>query len=305
MRVVCIDFETANRFAGSICAIGIAVLEDSSVVDTKYWLVKPHADYSYFDPFNVMIHGIDEEAVKDAPEFNDIYEQIKPVLRGAMVSAHNAAFDMSALRHVLDLYEIEYPEIEYVCSYKVALKTWSGLRNYKLNTICQFLNHEFTHHNAQEDAVACSKVLLEALVVKGVSTIEELTSLIGMSHGKLYIGGYNPCSIRSSTKGLDIKDIVPQKNTFDQEHEFYKKKLVFTGMLSAMTRKEAMQKVVDAGGFIGNGVTEDTDFLIMGMQDYSKFADGKESSKTKKAKDLISKGRQLQIIDEVQFTRLL
>lgn len=205
----------------------------------------------------------------------------------------------------MDLYEIEYPEIEYVCSYKVALKTWSGLRNYELNTICQFLNHEFTHHNVQEDAVACSKVLLVALAAKGVSSIEELTSLIGIRHGKIHISGYNPCSIRSPKKGLGIKEIVTQNNTFDQEHEFYKNKLAFTGMLSAMTRKEVIQKVVDAGRSIGNGVTEDTEFFIMGIKDYSKFTDVKEGSKTKKVKHLISKGRQVQIIDEAELLRFL
>jgi len=262
MRAVCIDFETANSFVGSICSVGIAIIEGSTIVDTKYWLVKPHAEYFYFDPFNVMIHGIDEDAVKDAPEFDFIYEQIRHLFNNAIAVAHNAAYDMSALRHVMDLYGIEYPEIDYICTYKAALKTWSGLENYKLNTVCKFLKHDFTHHNAQEDAAACGKVLLSALAANGTSSIEEFTSLIGMKPGKLYACGYRPCSIRSSKKsGIDIKGIVAQCDTFDQEHEFYEKKVVFTGTLSTMTRKEAMQKVVNAGGLIGVNVTEDTDFL--------------------------------------------
>ncbi|KJS86989.1 MAG: exonuclease [Peptococcaceae bacterium BICA1-8] len=200
MRAVCIDFETANSFVGSICSVGLAIIEGGCVVDTKYWLVKPHHQYSYFDPFNIRIHGIDEEAVKDAQEFDAIYDQIKPLFNNAVVVAHNAAFDMSALRHVLTLYEIEYPEVEYICTYKTALRTWDGLENYKLNTVCKYLKHSFTHHNAQEDAIACGKVLLSALAAKGSSSIEELTSLIGMRIGKLYINGYNPCSISSSKK---------------------------------------------------------------------------------------------------------
>jgi len=79
MRAVCIDFETANSFVGSICSVGLAIIEGGSVVDTKYWLVKPHHRYFYFDPFNVRIHGIDKEAVKDAQEFDAIYNQIKPL----------------------------------------------------------------------------------------------------------------------------------------------------------------------------------------------------------------------------------
>lgn len=202
MKAVCIDFETANRFAGSICSVGIAIIEDGIVVDTKYWLVKPHEKHAYFDSFNVMIHGIDESTIKDALEFDSIYKELEPLLKNAVIVAHNASFDMSALRHVLDLYEIEYPEIQYICSYKIAKKTWNGLENYKLNTVCKFLNHEFKHHNAQEDAIACGKVLLSALAANSLSSIEELTSLIGMRLGKLYASGYLSCSIKSSKKSL-------------------------------------------------------------------------------------------------------
>jgi DNA polymerase III subunit epsilon len=306
MKYICIDFETANNFIGSICAVGIAVIENNNITDTKYWLVKPHPQYSYFDPFNVMIHGIEKKDVKDAPEFDSIYQQIRPLFKNAVVVAHNAAFDMSALRHALDLYKILYPEIDYICTYKTALKTWSGLENYKLDTVCKFIKHDFVHHNAQEDATACGKILLAAISEKGVSSVNELAALMEMRLGKLYDGGYNPCSIRSNkSASSDIKGIIAQTDEFETEHDFYKRKVVFTGTLSSMTRKEAMQRVVNVGGFIGDAVAEDTDFLVMGMQDYSKFADGKESSKTKKAKGYITSGKQLQIIDEAGFLRML
>jgi hypothetical protein len=43
----------------------------------------------------------------------------------------------------------------------------------------------------------------------------------------------------------------------------------------------------------------------MGVQDYAKFADGKQSSKTKKACQLIEQGYELRIIDEDQFLRMI
>ncbi len=104
MKIVCIDFETANRFIGSICAVGVAVIEQGQISQTGYWLVKPHADCNIFDPFNIMIHGIQPRDVQNALEFNAIYDEIRPLLSDSILVAHNAAFDMSALRHVLDLY---------------------------------------------------------------------------------------------------------------------------------------------------------------------------------------------------------
>lgn len=302
MRLVSIDFETANSFIGSICSVGIALIDNGKVVNKQSWFVKPHADYFYFDPFNTMIHGISEVDVVNAAEFNEVYKEIEPLLKDAILVAHNAAFDMSALRHVLQLYNISYPEVKYICTYKTAIKTWVGLDNYKLNTVCKFLNYQFKHHNAEEDAVACARILLSAMAYKSAQDVFELTNSIGMAIGMLFDGGYNPCSIKSKT---EAKKVTAQTNEFDSEHEYFQKKVVFTGTLSSMTRKEAMQKVVNVGGLIGDTMTEDTDFLVMGMQDYSKFADGKESTKTKKAKSFISTGKQLQIIDEVEFLRHL
>lgn len=79
MRAVCIDFETANGFIGSVCSVGIAVLEEGQIIDTKYWLIKPHPRYNYFDTLNVSIHGIKAKDVNDAPEFDLIYRQISPL----------------------------------------------------------------------------------------------------------------------------------------------------------------------------------------------------------------------------------
>lgn len=72
-----------------------------------------------------------------------------------------------------------------------------------------------------------------------------------------------------------------------------------------MARKDTMQEAVNVGGIIGDGVTEDTSFLVMSMQGYLKFTDGKDSNKTKKVKMLIAIGKSLQIIDEDDFLRLL
>lgn len=305
MRFAALDFETANSYIGSICAIGLAIVEDGSIVNKKYWLIKPHKDYNYFDPFNVMIHGITENMVKTAEEFDFIYKkELLPLIQNLIIIAHNASFDMSALRHVLDLYQIEYPEVQYLCTYKAALKTWDGLENYKLDTISKFLNFEFEHHNAEQDALACANILLAILNKNRLNNINQLSDIIGLKIGQLYSNGYNPCSIRSSYR-IDCSMITPETEEFDTDNDFYSKKVVFTGTLLSMSRKEAMQRVVNVGGVISDTLTEDTDFLVMGMQDYSKFADGQESSKTKKAKSLISKGRKIQIIDEKDFIRII
>ena len=197
MRFTALDFETANSFNGSICAVGLAVVEGNTIIEKKYWLVRPHANHDYFDPFNIYIHGITPAMVKDAATFDELYEsEILPRISGTIVAAHNASFDMSALRHVLDAYGMEYPTTRYICTYKAAKKTWENLENHKLNTVSDFLRFEFKHHNAQEDALACAHVLLAIQREKNLYTVEELASSLGMKIGTLSPCGYTPCSAR-------------------------------------------------------------------------------------------------------------
>ena len=201
MRFTAIDFETANSFSGSICAVGLAVAEDENIIEKKYWLVKPHDNYGYFDPFNIYIHGITPDMVRNADTWDTLYEtEILPRISGTVIAAHNAAFDMSALRHVLDAYGMEYPESRYICTYKAAKKTWENLENHKLNTVSDHLHFQFQHHNAQEDALACANILIAVQREKNAYTADALSAALGMKIGTLAPGGYTPCSVRKSYK---------------------------------------------------------------------------------------------------------
>lgn len=83
------------------------------------------------------------------------------------------------------------------------------------------------------------------------------------------------------------------------------KNIVFTGELNTIERKDAMQKVVNAGGIVKTGVSSKTDFLIVGMQDKSIVGSKGISTKEKKAYELIEKGKEIKIINENEFIKLL
>lgn len=309
VKFLCIDFETANRFNGSACAVGIACFDGIEVIGSKHWLIKPHSEHSFFDPFYTLVHGITETHVEKAPEFPVIYEILKPYFNGRLLAAHNAAYDMSVLRHSLDLYGIPYPEIEYICSYKVASKVWRGLDNYKLNTVCRYIQHKFIRHHPEEDAVACGRVLLAAITETQVQTTSDLSKNVGMRIGKLFPGGYTPCSIRKKRQHnpdwVNLNNVIADVDEFDDSHPFYEKNIVFTGTLRSLTRLAAAKEVKNVGGSVQNNVTKTTNFLIMGNQDYSLFTDGKQSNKTKKARVYIKQGQPIQIIDETEFLEML
>ena len=47
--------------------------------------------------------------------------------------------------------------------------------------------------------------------------------------------------------------------------------IIFTGTLQSMARKDAMQKVVDAGGVCLDSINKTVNYLVIGEQDFYKL----------------------------------
>ncbi|HKL41434.1 MAG TPA: 3'-5' exonuclease [Clostridia bacterium] len=194
MNFTVIDFETANSKRASACSIGIVKVADGVCVLEKEWLIKPPTmDFNWR---NIQIHGIRPEDVMYAPTFDELYKkELKQILEGALIVAHNASFDISVLRHMLDYYQIDYPTFDYLCTVKISQKTWRQLSSHRLNLVSDYLGFDFKHHNALEDCLACSNLLVSACIEKKSKTPLALANHLKIGVGKLYPKGYKPCSI--------------------------------------------------------------------------------------------------------------
>lgn len=100
MNFTAIDFETANEKRNSACSLGITRVENNKIVDRKYFLIKPPE--MRFVPQNIWIHNIYPEDVENADTFDKIWPKIKDYFEEELVIAHNASFDMSVLRNLLE-----------------------------------------------------------------------------------------------------------------------------------------------------------------------------------------------------------
>lgn len=172
MDFVALDFETANRKPDSVCEVGLAIVDAGEVVENKSWLVRPHDNL--FEPFHSKLHGIDAEKVEDAPEFWEVWEEIRYFFQHTIVVAHNARFDIGVLRHVLALYRIPIPEFFYACSLKISRKIWKDRKSYGLHALCEWLDIELDHHSAASDANACAEIVLRASDELAIFHFEDL-----------------------------------------------------------------------------------------------------------------------------------
>ena len=184
MKVACIDFETANRTSTSACSLGLVILEDCKVIESRSWFINPHIAYRYFEPANIEIHGITPEQVQYAPEFDAVYEELLPLIYDSVLAAHYALFDMSVLKSTLALYDIACPDLNYVCTRNIARKIWT-LPAYKLNVVSEHLNHEFKHHDALSDAFACANIFVKAVENKQIFNLDEFMRSINLGFGTL------------------------------------------------------------------------------------------------------------------------
>ncbi|WP_242928288.1 3'-5' exonuclease [Pontibacter vulgaris] len=178
MDFIALDFETATPQRDSPCEIGITVVKDTQIVETRSWLIKP-LYYPHFNHFNVAVHGIKPTDVKDQPDFRELWPVLQPYLEGQFLIAHNASFDMSVLRKTLATYSIPLPEARYSCSLKFSKNIWKGMTKYDLKTLCNMHRIDFQHHRAASDAHACAALSLKAIEQTGTASEEEFLAKMG------------------------------------------------------------------------------------------------------------------------------
>lgn len=290
MNYTILDFETATRKRASACSIGIIRIVDGRLDSSYSRLIKPSC-FPDFDIMNMMIHGIRPKDVESEPEFDVIWNEIKHLIQGQVLVAHNAAFDISVLNRTLQLYNIEIPEFKYLCTYRLSKSIFQNLPSYSLDYLADYFGIKFKHHDALEDCKA-TRYLLDKLIAK----IDEETLRHSIKESHLF-----GKRVRSQRLVYDIK---PEEGFIDESHMFFKKEIIFTGTLVSMPRKSAQQLVVNIGGIIGKTLNMRTSFLIVGQQDFKIFGADGRSAKQKKAEQLSLVGHKIEILSEQEFINL-
>ncbi len=191
LNFIAIDLETATRERFSICEIGIAIVEDSKIISSRSWLVQP--PFNQYDYFNIRVHGIMPSNTIDSPTFPEVWTEITSLFDNRIVVAHNASFDLYALKDAFNNWHIDYPTISYYCSYRVAQKVVPNCYSYSLPCICKELGIEFSkHHRAEIDAIGCAKVFIECINRANVSSLDELQNLYKFKCGRFENGEFIP-----------------------------------------------------------------------------------------------------------------
>lgn len=160
---VAIDFETADYYRDSACALALVRVEGEQIVDRQCFLIRPPRRQFAF----THLHGITWEDVARQPSFSQLWPRLYPLLRGVdFLAAHNAPFDRSVMRACCEVAGVAMPATPFLCTVRLSRQVWK-LTQAKLPDVCRHLRIDLRHHHAASDAEACARIVLSAAAEQG------------------------------------------------------------------------------------------------------------------------------------------
>ena len=163
-RFLAIDFETFNEQPSSVCSVGVVKVVGGEIVDSFYSLIYPEPDYCQW--FCRQVHGLGPEDVEGAPVFPKVWARIEEMIEDDMpFVAHNASFDEGCLKAVFQVYQMDYPDYEFMDTLSASRSHFGcSLPNHQLQTVSAACGYDLTrHHHGRADAEACAHIAMKIL----------------------------------------------------------------------------------------------------------------------------------------------
>ena len=274
-----LDTETTglSAYYDEIIEIGMLKIRNGKIVEMYSQLIEPENE---IDPFITELTGISNEMVAGMPHIEETQTAIMNFIGQDVIVGHNISFDIRFLNAAFN----DAIDNEYMDTMQFSRKLFPELKHHRLSDMAELLKLTNNEHRALADCVTTHELYecIKNIMRKKQLDISDLWVLTGHNT-------------------IDIQSIRPDSDNFDKDEFFYGKHVVFTGKLEKMSRKTAMQAVVNLGGELDAGVSKTTNYLILGNNDYNAILHGEKSAKHKKAEKLKLEGQDIDIIDEFTF----
>lgn len=288
---VVFDIETTgldSKYDEIIEISGVKVRDDK-IVDSFSSLVKPINPIS---SFITELTGISNEMVASSPGIEEVLPKFMEFIEDDILIGHNVNFDINFVYDTLE--GINYPKKlsnNFIDTMRLGRYLLKNLTHHRLMDLAGYYNisYEGAHRSLTDSKITYEVYLkLKSQIISEFGNKEEF-----MRHNT------------SNNYGVRANQVTPTTDIFDEAHPLYHQYVAITGVLANMTRKEAMQSIVNAGGFVEDTVTSRTNYLILGNNDYNYILKGKKSSKLKKAEAMKLEGFPIEIISENVFYEML
>lgn len=158
-----VDVETTGFRPGQARVVSVAALalgDDGNVERSLYSLLNPGVD-----PGPTHVHGLTTEMLEGQPCFGDIVGELRDVLRGRTLVAHNVGFDYSFLAAEAEMVGAELPIDTVMCTVELTRRLELGTENLRLETLAGHWGiTQMKPHDALDDAMVLAQILKPVLV---------------------------------------------------------------------------------------------------------------------------------------------
>ena len=300
---VAIDIETTGLDTSwcEIIELAAVRVEKGKPIERFQELVKP--DDLPIDPFIEGLTGITSDMLEDARKIDEVLPEFLRFVSDSPVVGQKVLFDIS----FIDSYtqSMGYGEFK-----PIACDTMR---------VSRILFPEMPHHRLSDNVDRCKEIAgsvpdfgnaHRALADAEMASwcYEVMRPILVERYGE--DPDREVARARSAAKsGVSYKEFIakltPTVEEIDEDNPFFGANVCFTGALSTMTRKVAMQHAVNLGATPQSGVTKKTDYLVVGSFEFSASIKGNKSSKLIKAEELLAKTGAPEIVSEAFFTQFI
>ena len=249
---------------------------------------KNHLLPSYIE----TLTGISNDDVLNAPTVEDVIESFVKFVGSNPIVGHNVSFDINFLYDMCESAGLIFSN-NYIDTMRISRKLYPEWNHHRLKDLVENLQIPCGEsHRALSDATAAA-----ACFEKMKEDIQRTQSLSDFANkfSKTKFENYKN----------SLSSVTPQTDEFDDTNPVFGKTVVFTGALSSMTRKEAFQIVADLGGFPESNLTQKTNFLVVGNEEFVSSVKNGKTNKMKKAEQYKEKGLDILVLSENTFFEMV
>lgn len=157
-----VDVETTGFRPGQARIVSVAALalgDDGNVEGSFSSLLNPGVD-----PGPTHVHGLTTEMLEGQPTFGDVVGELRSVLDGRTLVAHNVGFDYAFLAAEAELVGAVLPVDTVMCTVELARRLDLGIENLRLETLAAHWGvTQMRPHDALDDALVLAQILKPAL----------------------------------------------------------------------------------------------------------------------------------------------
>lgn len=227
---VVFDIETTGFSPDNdnIIEIGAVKIKDGKIIDNFSELIDPNRKLS---SKIIEITNITDDMLLGKPPIEEVLPKFMEFCKGAVLVAHNAAFDISFINKNCKRQGFEH-NFTVVDTLQLSRMLYTDLKRHKLDSVCKYLKISLlNHHRAEDDAKACGEILIHSikrLKAKEIFTLQQLNMEFKRTIDVKKLNTYHTVIYAKNQKGIKkLYEIISDSHL----NSFYKRPRIKKSML--------------------------------------------------------------------------